>query len=534
MRRAKLKDRIQQMADQANVDKDGLDEDTPILNTSGIKFRQVNLGTKNTASAMFLNDYYGATKDEDRSGNYISLVQEQGAGRAFGSTTCETKLIGLDRVYGQNLRVFSGVVTNCKNPKSQRPRACIIAPPADSGIDITADHLHTDKDVAAADMRDAHGKVTKIVSAYCDINLDPPEKLIQVIRAVKKDGIPCILGIDSNAHSEMWGNPGSNARGLIWERIIEDYGLTIENCGERLITFHGIGEREANTAIDLTLTTAAAADRITDWEVLVDDNGSDHYTIGFNYQMEYVPKKQFYQNIKRADWAVFKDAMRNSDFMKIDIESIKTKEQMDIAGEIAQRNFTTGSEECNPSKPALPRVPKPWWTDELTELRKARGREYRKKGKGKENEFKLACERFDKALREKQQESWRNFLSEDKDSKDTSFMVKLMEGKLRKTTLGLIKDTTGEFTKNTKESLDALLGASVPMGVDDGTTPYVFKETSGLPRIDTSGLKRLHDLNLDDCSRLPEPDMKDVEVMASHEKVIAAINSDKKHSRWQF
>ena len=76
-----------------------------------------------------------------------------------------------------------------------------------------------------------------------------PQTLIKLIQHCTSSGDKLIIGMDSNAHSVLWGNE-TNSRGEWLEEFILDSNLTVENQGLKP-TFIA---RQTSTIIDITLT----------------------------------------------------------------------------------------------------------------------------------------------------------------------------------------------------------------------------------------------------------------------------------------
>jgi hypothetical protein len=109
-----------------------------------------------------------------------------------------------------------------------------------------------------------------------------------------------ICAIDSNAHSDLWGNPVSNRRGKEMEDFIFTYALKVQNVG-RNKTFVGHQSREG-TIIDLTLTRGRV--EVQNWRVRLQYSGSDHNWITF--EVEDVKKKsRKVRDFSKCDWSCF-------------------------------------------------------------------------------------------------------------------------------------------------------------------------------------------------------------------------------------
>ena len=65
----------------------------------------------------------------------------------------------------------------------------------------------------AAGLVTLEGKKTVIISTYLDITQDPvPEYLVKAIDYCKQKRFSILIGMDSNAHSDIWGHT-NNRRG---------------------------------------------------------------------------------------------------------------------------------------------------------------------------------------------------------------------------------------------------------------------------------------------------------------------------------
>ena len=74
----------------------------------------------------------------------------------------------------------------------------------------------------------SENKTIYLASAYWDINCrEPPSKLQKLIDEQRN----VIIGIDTNAHSTLWGSPENNSRGDLLEDTIVTKNLTLLNTG---------------------------------------------------------------------------------------------------------------------------------------------------------------------------------------------------------------------------------------------------------------------------------------------------------------
>ena len=108
--------------------------------------------------------------------------------------THDNKITGLPR--GTKL-----VFARTKDP-AKSPRAGIAAGP---GVNLTAMESWCNRDCAVALAR-IGGVRTVLISLYLDIKLEiQPEWLDRLMGMIEAKGYPVLMGIDSNAHSTLYG-----------------------------------------------------------------------------------------------------------------------------------------------------------------------------------------------------------------------------------------------------------------------------------------------------------------------------------------
>ena len=79
----------------------------------------------------------------------------------------------------------------------------------------------------AAGLVTLEGKKTVVISVYLDITQDPvPEHLVKAINYCKQKRFSILIGMDSNAHSDIWGH-NNNRRGNELVDYIVQEGLEI-------------------------------------------------------------------------------------------------------------------------------------------------------------------------------------------------------------------------------------------------------------------------------------------------------------------
>jgi hypothetical protein len=150
-------------------------------------------------------------------------------------------------------------------------RSCILASrdmnlilvPQFSGKDITTCRWHDNLE----------NKEVYLVSVYSDINEQYiNQKLEELIQFCNDNSYELIAGIDSNAHSSLWGCQNNNPRGDFYEDFIIENALTLHNIGAKWTFESHVGK----SIIDITLSTSDIANRVSSWRVNTEGLSSDH------------------------------------------------------------------------------------------------------------------------------------------------------------------------------------------------------------------------------------------------------------------
>ena len=101
----------------------------------------------------------------------------------------------------------------------------------------------------AAGLITLEGKKPVIISIYLDITQDPvPEHLIKAINYCKQKRFSILIGMDSNAHSDIWGHSNNKRGNELVDYIVQE-GLEIHNKGKEYTYECSTGK----SVIDLSL-----------------------------------------------------------------------------------------------------------------------------------------------------------------------------------------------------------------------------------------------------------------------------------------
>ena len=110
--------------------------------------------------------------------------------------------------------------------KEGKPRACIRT----SLICWKKEEL-TSRDLAVAMVKTNAGQLC-VASLYLDYDQDVKhEGFLKLTRFCKQNNLPMIVGMDSNAHSSMWGSVDDNNRGERLEELLMELNLHVLNQG---------------------------------------------------------------------------------------------------------------------------------------------------------------------------------------------------------------------------------------------------------------------------------------------------------------
>lgn len=127
---------------------------------------------------------------------------------------------------------------------------------------------------------------------YCcyispNISLDKyMESVHVVVSSVVARGREAIAG-DANAKSPHWGSPFSNERGDYWMDWAAALDLVVHNTGKTPTFVRGGSE----SYIDVTFSTQKLAKLIVHWEVIEQENLTDHRYIYYGLKVDTAPGK---------------------------------------------------------------------------------------------------------------------------------------------------------------------------------------------------------------------------------------------------
>jgi hypothetical protein len=205
------------------------------------------------------------------------------------------------------------------------------------------------------------------------------------------NGVGVLLAMDSNARSASWHDSTTNARGRTLDEYLMSKRLHILNEEGLNTTFQN---RHGVSNIDLTVISNPLLRKVAQWEISDQESSSDHniikYVIGQGdpswerdefQDVRYLFKKEnreiFQKNLKHITKTTL-DGLRNAESIE-DLDTIlcaRIAEEEDIEKYIEELHVilqtTCDTKYKKPSTFKKTTVHKsvPWWTQELTILRK--------------------------------------------------------------------------------------------------------------------------------------------------------------------
>ena len=240
----------------------------------------------------------------------------------------------------------------------------------------------------------------------CSLYLPPNETLnaLELESLIQQLPNPFVICTDANSRHVLWGADRCDRRGLIWERLIRQYGLHVLNDGEptRMDSSTGLDSR-----IDITVSSASVAQYFT-WTTDSALHDSDHFPIYATIHTGpgAIRDDLFYGwNLDRANW----DAFREQCTLKFD-EEIGVENCMEMTETIIQAANLSIPKKTGQSKYSCP-----WWTPACREAIAARKRALNRFRRNKSTtlllEYKRLKAKARTVIRGAKKDSWEKLLS---------------------------------------------------------------------------------------------------------------------------
>jgi len=288
-----------------------------------------------------------------------------------------------------------------------------------------------------------------------------------------------------NAHCKMWNPRATGSRNhTFWEQLNEEEDLFVWNMEEA--TMMGLGA-ENHSIIDLTLSSPNIE---LNWCLLGEEaTGSDHELIAWEVLGTLDPRVD--TSMKTTGWDIsgWDPAKESEEEEKKKVEGRRakaresflvgvgrtpilsdesTKEQVTEAAGSPREVMTATLDEHARKKRWCSRS-KPWWCEELKELRKGLGRARRKWRVAGISRVKAARREFRRAIRKVKRDCWNRFLQE-ADGNKVWTVAAYMTPRIDKTGQTLVRED-GSIAEGHWEREQAILQAHFPQGPPGSYTP---------------------------------------------------------------
>ncbi|KAI5754639.1 hypothetical protein M8J77_010224 [Diaphorina citri] len=171
-----------------------------------------------------------------------------------------------------------------------------------------------------------------------------------------------IVGGDFNAKSTVWGSPFNCGRGNALEELLAEINFIILNRGNTP-TFV---RNQSESFIDVTFCTPSLVSTIEQWEVLDEENLTDHGNIKYTLSLNTRVQKKRHIN---DGWIIKED--KKEEFKKILKDKIETHSECAPTPEtLVQIISTAANETFRKKKNTSTRGPIYWWNESIGNLRK--------------------------------------------------------------------------------------------------------------------------------------------------------------------
>ncbi len=257
---------------------------------------------------------------------------------------------------------------------------------------------------------------------FVSLYLNPNECINQELQNVtnliaEHNSNKLMIGSDSNAKSKLW-SPTIDARGYIMEEFIFQHNLFVLNEITIPIFQSTIGE----SFIDITLCSDSLNRYIFNWSVEEKESMNDHNYITFDLNIKIEINSNDGNNealycTKKANWDLFDLVLEKTfNLLKSDLHAIASCDDLEKFVQefsVSLKNF------CDSSIPLKKNFQKsnPWWTKQLSDMRKIVNKYRKVYQKEKFTELKLLKKaeyyrhkkEYEKLIFDSKSKSWQNF-----------------------------------------------------------------------------------------------------------------------------
>lgn len=342
------------------------------------------------------------------------------------------------------------------------------------------------------------------VSMYLDLGNDINKDLdkIENITSFTK-GSALLIGMDSNARSKTWNDRITNARGRILEEYLCSKQLHIMNEECENTTFESI---TGKSNIDLTITNGVLMKKFNEWKCRSEESCSDHKFITFNIKFQetykaeynfhgvkYLIREEKLQEFREFLTSEFSQVLGNittiDNTQELDNElsrMVNTESDTDKSVQQFEQALFTACKKCfrrlQPTQKMIGRKSVPWWTDELTILRKKTNALRRRYQKTKQNEtlreqrkeqYYEGKRKYESTMKKEKIQSWKQYCTLTPSNNPWNAVYRLSAGKRRvNTQLTTLTKPDGTVTQGLQDTLNHMIDHFVPDDKNNDDTEY--------------------------------------------------------------
>lgn len=236
------------------------------------------------------------------------------------------------------------------------------------------------------------------------------QQILDSVDSVSVD-TPFIIAADVNAHSSSWHCHNTDHKGEAVDMWLTQNDLHILNVRTDVFTFNG--PRHASN-IDITVCSSSLHDSLGAWTVNTEVTTSDHAAITFELWNTNIPHfdfRPYRYNEKAADWDRFDRALEAA---LLKYAFALSHVDIDLRADALTKAIQQAAAESIPTSRPRQIIKPPWWTNELSSLRKALKRSVRSKYLPETRiltrEYASARNAYLSALRASKRASWHQTL----------------------------------------------------------------------------------------------------------------------------
>ena len=332
-----------------------------------------------------------------------------------------------------------------------------------------------------------------VVSQYFPPSVDIGVGLAHLDRIVTRlKGRILVIGADANAKSHLWHSGRTDGRGEELEQLIARHDLLVLNEPGQPTTFQST---RGSSNIDVTLASWEAIPLMSTWKVHESGSSSDHRIIETRLDLNNGGTRRPFQkpryNTRNAKWDKFQRVLMQEKHSLSEAQ-ILCAEDVESVAEHFERVLTSACDAAIPLRKWHNRS-KPWWTGELTELKRASHRARRKFQMTRdpttrgiyEEEWKTLRRVYKKKVANVKNSTWRQFVTKKGNDEPWGVATKAALGKLRsEEAVSSLVLADGEQTESWRSTAEALLRALVPDDEVREETPeqmWIRNETAVQP-----------------------------------------------------